>query len=435
MANRGRGAGASYPPSNNAPPRQNEYFVPRDGIDREVITADICRYLGNDALVRPGTHTNDSGRVIQGYFITAYRNLTSAMIADLKTDSARWDAERRKSQSGAGTLAYSHRDRLHDRVHDPNSPSVKYQDSQIRDGPQRGGNVNIPVGGGNGGGAPYGGLQSSYGGNSAGNYDNGPRYPGSEAPGYSASGPGGPGPGSYGPPGGHGGYNNAPYAQGGLPPQAQYSSQQQSPQDPRYGGPPPQVGGLGGIGGTYGGPIGGAGHPQPHGQDGYASGAHYAVVSNRDAYSMDMHMTDAPLAPARRNSPPSGPGGFGNQGNSSRGSYGSGAPGTAGGYGGYSAPPPPASHAAAYAQPIDGGYGRAPNANTGYSPAHDVSPQPPHAQHREQRAASERSDHRDRPERPSERERERERDATPPNRNGPPPKSGSAAPHHLYGRR
>lgn len=39
-----------------APPRQNEYFVPRDGIDREVITSDICRYLGNDALVRPGTY-------------------------------------------------------------------------------------------------------------------------------------------------------------------------------------------------------------------------------------------------------------------------------------------------------------------------------------------------------------------------------------------
>lgn len=36
--------------------RQNEYFVPRDGIDREVISADICRYLGNDALVRPGMY-------------------------------------------------------------------------------------------------------------------------------------------------------------------------------------------------------------------------------------------------------------------------------------------------------------------------------------------------------------------------------------------
>ena len=36
--------------------RSNQYFVPRDGIDREVISADICRYLGNDALVRPGTY-------------------------------------------------------------------------------------------------------------------------------------------------------------------------------------------------------------------------------------------------------------------------------------------------------------------------------------------------------------------------------------------
>ena len=36
--------------------RTNEYFVPKDGIDREVITADICGYLGNDALVRPGNY-------------------------------------------------------------------------------------------------------------------------------------------------------------------------------------------------------------------------------------------------------------------------------------------------------------------------------------------------------------------------------------------
>lgn len=49
------------PPSSTGTPQQpapatrnNEYFLPRDGIDREVITADICRYLGNDALVRPG---------------------------------------------------------------------------------------------------------------------------------------------------------------------------------------------------------------------------------------------------------------------------------------------------------------------------------------------------------------------------------------------
>jgi hypothetical protein len=36
--------------------RTNEYFVPKDSIDREVITADICRYLGDDALVRPGNY-------------------------------------------------------------------------------------------------------------------------------------------------------------------------------------------------------------------------------------------------------------------------------------------------------------------------------------------------------------------------------------------
>jgi hypothetical protein len=32
------------------------YFLPKTGIDREVITRDIHRYLGNDAVVKPGTH-------------------------------------------------------------------------------------------------------------------------------------------------------------------------------------------------------------------------------------------------------------------------------------------------------------------------------------------------------------------------------------------
>ncbi|KAK3364408.1 hypothetical protein B0T25DRAFT_63243 [Lasiosphaeria hispida] len=100
-------------PASNIPAsaRQNEYFVPRDGIDREVITSDICRYLGNDALVRPGTYESPDGRVTQGYFITAYRNLTSAMIQDLKADSARWEQERRAasrtSGGGAGGTMHS----------------------------------------------------------------------------------------------------------------------------------------------------------------------------------------------------------------------------------------------------------------------------------------------------------------------------------------
>lgn len=106
-----RGPGGGQPPVPPAAQRQNEYFVPRDGIDREVITSDICRYLGNDALVRPGTYESPDGRVTQGYFITAYRNLTSAMIQDLKADSARWEQERRaasrSSGGGAGGTTHS----------------------------------------------------------------------------------------------------------------------------------------------------------------------------------------------------------------------------------------------------------------------------------------------------------------------------------------
>ncbi|KAH6656523.1 hypothetical protein BKA67DRAFT_158552 [Truncatella angustata] len=99
--------------SNQPPPsasnRQNEYFVPRDGIDREVITADVCRYLGNDALVRPGVYESpQTGQVVQGYYITAYRNLTSAMIEDLKADSARWDQERRQ-QTSRGPVGVQYR--------------------------------------------------------------------------------------------------------------------------------------------------------------------------------------------------------------------------------------------------------------------------------------------------------------------------------------
>jgi hypothetical protein len=71
----------------------NEFFVPEDGIDLEVITADICRYLGNEALVRPGNYEasevmfcefmlmvtqNPVTRQVQrGYFIHSYRNLTT----------------------------------------------------------------------------------------------------------------------------------------------------------------------------------------------------------------------------------------------------------------------------------------------------------------------------------------------------------------------
>lgn len=39
-------------------PSYNEYFLPGDGIDREVIQSEICRYLGQDATCKPGTHND-----------------------------------------------------------------------------------------------------------------------------------------------------------------------------------------------------------------------------------------------------------------------------------------------------------------------------------------------------------------------------------------
>ncbi|KAK3331132.1 hypothetical protein B0H66DRAFT_90300 [Apodospora peruviana] len=104
MATRQSGRPTQSAQAISASARQNEYFVPRDGIDREVITSDICRYLGNDALVRPGTYESPDGRTTQGYFITAYRNLTSAMIQDLKADSARWEQERRAASRSGGIM-------------------------------------------------------------------------------------------------------------------------------------------------------------------------------------------------------------------------------------------------------------------------------------------------------------------------------------------
>ncbi|CZR50321.1 uncharacterized protein PAC_00193 [Phialocephala subalpina] len=65
-----------------SPRKQIDYFVPRAGIDREVITTDITHYLGDDALVRPGNYQNpQTGQTQQGYFITAYRNLTTVSDA------------------------------------------------------------------------------------------------------------------------------------------------------------------------------------------------------------------------------------------------------------------------------------------------------------------------------------------------------------------
>lgn len=79
--------------------RQNEYFLPGDGIDGEVLAAELPLYLGNDATQRSGTcEDRETGRPIHGYFITAYRALTTAMLVDIKADSARREQERTRYQ-------------------------------------------------------------------------------------------------------------------------------------------------------------------------------------------------------------------------------------------------------------------------------------------------------------------------------------------------
>lgn len=65
--------------------RQNEYFIPGDGISREVIQADICRYLGNDALVRPGNH---SVRLLSFFFLLLYA-VTWSVVTDSSHRAAR----------------------------------------------------------------------------------------------------------------------------------------------------------------------------------------------------------------------------------------------------------------------------------------------------------------------------------------------------------
>jgi hypothetical protein len=95
---RSRNSESLSAPRRHSDTRANQWFIPGDGITREVITADITRYLGPDALVRPGIGSGEfHGQA--GYWITAYRSLTPEMIQDLKMDSRRWSAERALSVS------------------------------------------------------------------------------------------------------------------------------------------------------------------------------------------------------------------------------------------------------------------------------------------------------------------------------------------------
>ncbi|THY81637.1 hypothetical protein D6C95_09035 [Aureobasidium pullulans] len=65
------------------------WFVPKDGINRQVISANIQRYLGNDATVRP-----DQDRV----------DGSEEMINDLQKASTIWDEEQRTGRRGSLVL-------------------------------------------------------------------------------------------------------------------------------------------------------------------------------------------------------------------------------------------------------------------------------------------------------------------------------------------
>lgn len=80
--------------------RQNEFFLPGHGIDSEVLSEELPLYLGNDATQRPGTCKNtETGQLIHGYFITGYRALTTAMLVDIKADSAKRELEKTQYQT------------------------------------------------------------------------------------------------------------------------------------------------------------------------------------------------------------------------------------------------------------------------------------------------------------------------------------------------
>ncbi|KAI1501607.1 hypothetical protein F5X99DRAFT_192831 [Biscogniauxia marginata] len=205
MSRRPAASGSAGMPQQN---RQNEYFVPRDGIDREVITADICRYLGNDALVRPGNYENPaSGQIIQGYYINAYRNLTTAMIEDLKADSARWDQERRQQSASRN-----------------NTAGVQYRNSDTHQSRQYYGPTES-------------GFQSADG--SRDPYDGGPRYPGTGSGNYTGA--------SGFPPQQYG--SQPSYAQQGFSAQqAQFASPSANPSSYPSGHPMPGSGFVGQAG-------------------------------------------------------------------------------------------------------------------------------------------------------------------------------------------
>ncbi|KAF2014587.1 hypothetical protein BU24DRAFT_463366 [Aaosphaeria arxii CBS 175.79] len=144
-----------------ARPRLNNWWVPGEGITRVVIQADIQRYLGPDALVKPG---ENEGR--PGYWVTAYRTLTSEMINDLKLDTQRWEREQEQIGRRGSPLVREGKSRHPDFSAGQQDQLAAYRDSTIHQSRQYYG----PTGD-----DPYGGRQQQQTQSRSG-YDQSPNY-------------------------------------------------------------------------------------------------------------------------------------------------------------------------------------------------------------------------------------------------------------------
>ncbi|SLM34820.1 hypothetical protein LPUS_03772 [Lasallia pustulata] len=69
-------------------PGLGEYFLPGDGIDRQVLQVELCKFLGSEAIARPGEYKGQ-----KGYLIRAVRPFTPAMVRSLKESSQEYRSE------------------------------------------------------------------------------------------------------------------------------------------------------------------------------------------------------------------------------------------------------------------------------------------------------------------------------------------------------
>lgn len=71
-------------------------FVPSDGIDYDVIAADIKCYLGPSASVEKAALIRRPDKY--GYYVRSSRAITGAMILDLKRNTCEWASEQKSNQ-------------------------------------------------------------------------------------------------------------------------------------------------------------------------------------------------------------------------------------------------------------------------------------------------------------------------------------------------